>query len=390
MNYILADIDPDRFLPFTFTRPVCDMRFGILTIREKWQKQFGHDLYSITREYLNKKYPLNWNNCCNSIVINGAICPDAVLTERIQALQAGEALYANGVFIAAHMGEKAPIEFDLHGEHKRIEINLSELLLLEKVTDLFSKNGEALLSDFELLRKGRKSQKISDTNQVINAADIFIEEGAKVECSILNASTGPIYIAKDAEIMEGSMVRGPFALGEYATLKMGAKIYGPTTIGPHCKVGGEVSNSVFFGYSNKAHDGFVGNSVLGEWCNLGADTNTSNLKNNYSEVQLWDDAQKLYTHTGLQFCGLLMGDHSKTGINTMLNTGTWVGVSSNIFGGSFPKKYIPSFSWGGSTGFEPYDLDKAIDVAQRVYERRALQFDSKEQEIFRHLFHKNS
>jgi UDP-N-acetylglucosamine diphosphorylase/glucosamine-1-phosphate N-acetyltransferase len=257
---------------------------------------------------------------------------------------------------------------------------------IENPWDIFSKNGDAIKSDFELVTKGRKSLALSSTNQVIAAENIFVEEGAVVECAILNASTGPIYIGKDAEIMEGSIVRGPFSLGEHSALKLGAKIYGPTTIGPHSKVGGEVNNSVIFGFSNKAHDGFLGNSVLGEWCNIGADSNNSNLKNNYAEVKLWNYNKERFVGTGLTFCGLIMGDHSKCGINTMFNTGTVVGVNANIFGSGFPRNFVASFSWGGAAGFTTYKLKDAFEVASKVFERRSMVFDETEQEILTHVF----
>jgi UDP-N-acetylglucosamine diphosphorylase/glucosamine-1-phosphate N-acetyltransferase len=388
MNYILADIDSNRFFPFTFTRPVCDIRIGILTIRQKWEKYIGDELYCITGEHLKQKFPLNYNSTFNSIVINGAICPDHILLTKIQELKPNQVLYVKDVFIAANLGEIAPNTFDIVGleKYEKVLLQHDALLHIDSVTDIFSKNDIALRADFAYLTANKESQIISGSNQVNNFANIYIEEGAIVECSLLNASTGPIYIGKNAEVMEGSIIRGPFALCEGSVLKMGAKIYGATTIGPYSKVGGEVNNSVIFGYSNKAHDGFLGNSVLGEWCNLGADTNNSNLKNNYSQVQIWDYANKVYANTGMQFCGIVMGDHSKTGINTMLNTGTWVGVCANIFGGSFPPKYVPSFSWGGADGFDTFELSKAIEVAQRVYERRSLIFDEKEQALFTYLF----
>jgi UDP-N-acetylglucosamine diphosphorylase/glucosamine-1-phosphate N-acetyltransferase len=258
---------------------------------------------------------------------------------------------------------------------------------VENVWDIFSKNGDAIKADFDLITRGRTSQPLSTSNTVIgDAKQIFLEEGAIVEASILNTNAGPIYIAKDSEIMEGSVVRGPFSLGEHAALKLSTKIYGPTTVGPHSKVGGEVNNSVIFAYSNKGHDGFLGNSVIGEWCNLGADTNNSNLKNNYGNVKLYNYAQDKMIDTGLQFCGLIMGDHSKCGINTMFNTGTVVGVGANIFGGGFPPTHIPSFSWGGADGMEEYKFDKMIETANRVYARRNLTVDAVEKDILEKVF----
>jgi UDP-N-acetylglucosamine diphosphorylase/glucosamine-1-phosphate N-acetyltransferase len=252
--------------------------------------------------------------------------------------------------------------------------------------DIFRLNGLAIESDFDLITKGRKSQPISNTNKVLNAERVFVEEGAVVECAVLNAQTGPIYIGVNAEVMEGSLIRGPFALCEGATLKLGAKIYGPTTIGPYSKAGGEINNSVIFGNSNKAHDGFLGNSVIGEWCNLGADSNTSNLKNNYTNVKLWNYIKQGFVDTGLQFCGLIMGDHSKCGINTMFNTGTVVGVSANIFGDGFPRNFIPSFSWGGAQGFTLYKTEKAFETAQKVLARRGQELNKVEVDILTHVF----
>jgi UDP-N-acetylglucosamine diphosphorylase/glucosamine-1-phosphate N-acetyltransferase len=247
-------------------------------------------------------------------------------------------------------------------------------------------NEKAIQQDFEFLTKGRKSQTLSATNRVVNPKNIFIEEGARVEFAILNASTGPIYIGKDAEVMEGSKVRGPFALCNNAVLKMDAKVYGPTTIGPFSKVGGEVHQSVIIGYSNKAHDGFLGHSVIGEWCNLGADTNTSNLKNSYEEVKLWSYTEDSFVPTGLQFCGTIMGDHSKCGINTMLNTGTVVGVSANVYGPGYQRNFVPSFSWGGTMGYVDFDLNKAFRIAAAVFERRGKQFDENEKDILREVY----
>jgi len=386
MNFILFD-DNNRnhLLPFTFTRPVADIRIGILTIREKWEKYLNAKTSTKTEHYLSKKYPTEFTIDTDNIWINGSYCPNEKLIEEIKSLKPNEVLLDSTNVIAANSGNLKTREMPFDIEFTKYESH-AKAIHVENTWDIFLKNGEAISADFELLTTGRKSLALSVTNQVIGAASIFIEEGAKVECAVLNASTGPIYIGKDAEIMEGSIIRGPFALCEYSTLKLGAKIYGPTTIGPHCKVGGEVNNSVIFGFSNKAHDGFLGNSVLGEWCNIGADTNNSNLKNNYAEVKLWNYEEESFVNTGLTFCGLIMGDHSKCGINTMFNTGTVVGVNSNIFGAGFPPNYIPSFSWGGAAGFTTYKLKEAFAVAARVYERRGLVFDETERKILAHVF----
>jgi UDP-N-acetylglucosamine diphosphorylase/glucosamine-1-phosphate N-acetyltransferase len=252
--------------------------------------------------------------------------------------------------------------------------------------DLFRYNEKALLADYKLLTSKRRSALLSKTNQVVNKSNIFIEKGAKVEFSVLNGSKGPIYIGKDAEIMEGCLIRGPFALCDHAILKMGAKIYGPTSIGPNSKVGGEINNSIFQANANKAHDGFLGNSVIGEWCNIGADSNNSNLKNNYAEVKMWNFTSEKFIPTGLQFCGLVMGDHSKCGINTMFNTGTVIGVSANIFGSGYPRNFIPSFSWGGPQGISVYPLEKAFETADKVFQRRGISFTAMEKKILEHIF----
>jgi len=392
MNFILfEDATVNDLLPFTFMRALCDIRIGILTLREKWEKHLNTSVSILTRDYLQKKYPLNFNDKSDSILINSTICPDEDLIKLINALRPGEAISDEKSIIVlypkaqqiVHDNNKINIDEKVWTTKPNITYNA---LRIEKTWDLFTKNEEAIKKDFQFLSKGKKSQKLSETNRAINPDAIFIEEGAKVEHAILNASTGPIYIGKAAEIMEGAMIRGPFALCEHATIKMGTKIYGATTVGPYSKVGGELSNSVIFGYSNKAHDGFLGNSVIGEWCNLGADTNNSNLKNNYSNVKVWSYASASFVDSGLQFCGLFLGDHSKTAINTMFNTGTVVGISANIFGAGFPDKYIPSFSWGGTGELKKYQLDKALETAKRAYERRNKLFDETEEGIFKRLY----
>ncbi|MES2838267.1 MAG: GlmU family protein [Bacteroidota bacterium] len=380
MNYIFfEDQTRENLLPFTFTRPVCEIRIGITTITEKWKHFLNGNFSFATQAYLAQKYPLQLQ--ANSVFVNGSVFPNATLINEINQLKANQAIVFENTIIA-YVSNEVVADFS---KFEKIT-TASNPIQIKNVWDIFLKNGEAIQFDFEWLTKGRKSQAISSTNKVIAPENIFIEDGAVVECSILNASTGAIYIGKDAEVMEGSIIRGPFALCEHAATKLGTKIYGPTTIGPYSKVGGEVNNSVIFGFSNKGHDGFLGNSVLGEWCNLGADTNNSNLKNNYSEVKIYNYTKKDFVGTGLQFCGLFMGDHSKCGINTMFNTGTVVGVSSNIFGAGFPEKYIPSFSWGGAEASEVFKLDKAMELAERVFERRAKTFNETEKNIFKYLF----
>lgn len=382
MNYILAD-GPHReaLLPFTFTRPVGEIRIGILTLREKWEKALDTSLSYTTADYLSEKFPLK--TAAENVVINASYLPESDLLKQITKLKPGEALVDRGEWVAyATRNPEQPFTLS---EYKSIPYQPLGLTV-KHPWDIFAKNGAALQADFEQLTAGRTSQPLSSTNQAIHPECIFIEEGARVECSVLNATTGPIYIGKEAEIMEGCTIRGGFALGQHAILKMGAKIYGPTTVGPHCKVGGEVHNAVLFGYSNKGHEGFLGHSVLGEWCNLGADTNVSNLKNTYAPVRVWDYTTGEFEKTGLQFCGLLMGDHSKCGINTMFTTGTVVGVNANIFGSGYPRRFIPSFSWGGASGFTPYLLDKAFEVATAMMQRRSVEFNAQEQRILEHVF----
>lgn len=381
MNYILFDgTVRSQLLPFTFTRPVADIRIGILTIREKWEKYLKSTTSTITEDYLTNKWPMV--ELEENIMINASYMPTEELVKQITDLKPGEAIFHDEDVVAFFAYEDQDVDFDTCTS---IELE-GKPFKFEYTWDIYKLNGEAIKADFELLTAGRKSQPISSTNQVSTPENIFLEEGAKVECAILNASEGYMYIGADAEIMEGSIVRGSLALCEHATLKLGAKIYGPTTVGPHSKVGGEVNNSVIIGYSNKGHDGFLGNSVLGEWCNIGADTNTSNLKNNYAEVRLWDYASEGFAPTGLQFCGLMMGDHSKCGINTMFNTGTVVGVSANIFGAGFPRNFIPSFSWGGSGGTTTYKTNKAFEVAEKVMARRNIELTEDDKAIMEHIF----
>lgn len=382
MNYILFD-GPARnhLLPFTFTRPVADIRVGILTIREKWEWYLGNTITTVTEDYLADKFPMVEME--NNVMINASYIPNENLVSLIENLQENQAIYQDDNLIA-FFSKEAQEEIDFNA-YEIIEYSGS-LLNIENTWDIFSKNNQAIQEDFKLLTKDRTSEAISKTNNIIAPENIFIETGANLEFVTLNASSGPIYIGKNATIMEGSIIRGPFALCEEATVKLGAKIYGPTTVGPYCKVGGEINNSVLFGYSNKGHDGFLGNSVLGEWCNLGADTNNSNLKNNYAEVRLWNYETKGFAKTGLQFCGLMMGDHSKCGINTMFNTGTVVGVSANIFGSGFPRNFVPSFSWGGSSGFTTYLTKKAFEVAKVVMQRRSVEFTEQDAAILEHVF----
>lgn len=369
-------------LPFTYTRPIADIRVGILTIREKWEHYLNVKTSTLTVDYLAEKYPLSTTNDC--IFINGSVLPDEVLVKTIYSLKNTQALFSDSDEVIAY--------------RSKTEVSPKEMSAFEKVScefpivtisntwDIFSKNGTAISNDYRLLTKDRESIDLPNTVQASKPENIFIEEGAEIEHCIVNANAGPVYIGKNVKILDGSILRGPLAICENTVIKMGAKIYGDTTIGPGSKVGGEINNTVFFANSNKAHDGYLGNSVIGEWCNLGADTNTSNLKNNYAEVRLWNYDAERFTPTGLQFCGLMMGDHSKCGINTMFNTGTVIGVNVNIFGSGFPRNFVPSFSWGGASGFTTYHTKKAFEVMHAVFSRKSLEVSEIDIQIMEHIF----
>lgn len=385
MNYILFDGSVrNQLLPFTFTRPVADIRFGILTMRERWEYILGNTTSTITEDYLSEKWPLVEFE--ENIMINAAYFPSSALIDQVMNLKKNEAIFDGEDIVAFYAEENQEVDFEVF---KQLEI-AGEVLKLAHIWDIFSKNDFAINFDFKLITEDRESEPINSSNFVKNPENIFIEEGAVVENCSLNASTGPIYIGKDALVMEGCFFRGPIAIGEEAVVKMGAKIYGATTIGPGSRAGGEINNSVLFQNSNKGHEGYLGNSVLGEWCNLGADTNNSNLKNNYAEVRLWDYETEGFAKTGLQFCGLMMGDHSKCGINSMFNTGTVVGVSCNIFGTGYPRNFVPSFSWGGSSGMTTYQTKKVFEVACLVLERRKMEFTKEDEAILEHVFEETS
>lgn len=382
MNYILFD-GPVRnaLLPFTFTRPVADILVGIMTIRQKWESRLGSTITTITEDYLSAKFPMVEME--ENVMINAAYLPNDTLAEMVSDLKENQAIFKGEDVIAFFTTEnQEEVDFD---SYEIIQYN-GDCLTIEHTWDIFSKNDAAIRADFAYLTEDRKSQPIPKSVNVIAPENIFIEEGAKLEFVTLNASAGPIYIGKNTEIMEGTVIRGPFALCENAQVKLNAKVYGATTVGPGSRIGGEVKNSVLFANSNKGHDGFLGDSVLGEWCNIGADSNNSNLKNNYEEVKLWSYETEGFAKTGLQFCGLMMGDHSKCGINTMFNTGTVVGVSANIFGSGFPRNFVPSFSWGGAAGFTTYVTKKAFETAKLVMGRRNIEFDETESAILEHIF----
>lgn len=386
MNYILFDHKyRANLLPLVFTRPVSDIRIGIMTIREKWEHFLKQPTSTITEKYLSKKFPLKKES--DNLLLNGAVLPSASILSEIKKLKPKQSLYFGEVLIAMRMNANEVDDFyDSEQSFEKIQLQTPPVII-ENTWDIFAKNAAAIEDDFELLTKNRSSAEISSTNFIIGDKNkIFIEEGATVEFVYLNTIEGPVYIGKDAMVMEGAKIRGPFALCDHATIKMDAKIYEGTTIGPHCKVGGEVQNSVFFGYSNKGHDGYLGNAVVGEWCNFGADTNNSNLKNTYDIVKLWSYLDEKFVSTGLQFCGLIMGDHSKTGINTMFNTGTVVGISCNIFGAGYQRNFISNFSWGGPAGMKRFILKKVYEVNQAVMSRRGLSFDETEKEILNYLY----
>ena len=387
MNYILFDSKEwKQLLPLTFTRPVCEIRIGILTIKKKWEIFLSRETSYLTQDYLKKKFPVHIDD--RNILINGSLLPDKDIMKAIAALKPGQSLVKDENLLALLLPREEVRSFHHEDTKKYEQISYhGDIHKIDHPWDIFKKNGKALLADFELLTKGRESYPVSTTNRVIGPiSQVFIEEGAELECAVLNTQNGPVYIGKNAQVMEGALIRGPFALCDNSVIKLGAKIYGPTTIGPESKVGGEINNSVIFGYTNKAHDGFLGNSVLGEWCNIGADSNNSNLKNNYAEVKLWSYLSERFMNTGEQFCGLIMGDHSKCAINTMFNTGTVVGVSVNLFGAGFPRTFVPSFSWGGAHGYMPYQTDKAFEVAALVMSRRNLVFEDTDKEILEEIF----
>jgi UDP-N-acetylglucosamine diphosphorylase/glucosamine-1-phosphate N-acetyltransferase len=383
MNVILFDNPTIRqnLLPFTFTRPVASIRTGVLTIAEKWEKHLNSKTSFATEGYLSKKFITRLTS--DNYWINGALCPDAALITAMHQLNVGDAVVKDSMILVVRTPDDEIPEV-ISG--KVIEYK-SDITLIDQVWKIFQFNGAQIRSDFKLLTNGRKSIGIQDKfTRAYAEENIFVEEGVKIHAAILNAENGPIYLGKNAEVQEGAMIRGPFALGENSVVNMGGKMRGDVSVGPACKVGGEVSATVFFGYSNKSHDGFLGCSVIGEWCNFGADSNTSNLKNNYENIKIWNYPKGGFTDTGLMFCGLMMADHTKCGINTMFNTGTVTGVSANIFGDGFPRNFIPSFAWGGAAGFSTYQFEKAMFTAAKAMERRGLSLSEIDREIYKTVF----
>ncbi len=386
MNYILFGAQArNHLLPFTFIRPVADIRVGILTIREKWEKHLGKATSSLTEPYLAEKYPLVKE--ADNVLINSSVLPEPCLLEEISRLTPNQTLISGDILIAHRVREE---DLDNLGVELLEEVDplhtKCKIKKLFQLRDIVVLNEQQIEPDFKLITAGRESQPIPGHVRVICPENVFVEPGARIDMAMINAADGPVYIGKEAHVMDGAMIKGPVGIGESSVVRMGAKIYEGSSIGPFSKVGGEMMSSVIFGYSNKAHDGFLGHSVIGEWCNLGADTNTSNLKNNYDEVRLWDYAEESFVNTGMMFCGTFMGDHSKCGINTMLNTGTVIGINSQLFGAGFMRNFIPSFSWGSVSGFTTFDIDKAIAVAQRVYARRNKEFADADERILRNVF----
>jgi UDP-N-acetylglucosamine diphosphorylase/glucosamine-1-phosphate N-acetyltransferase len=374
----------DTLLPLTHTRPVADLRIGILTIAEKWAKYLNSDFSFHTQSYLQPKFPLNIQ--ADNLFINGSVCPDEDILQAISQLPAGVALMYKDQLLAVRLNATDAYSFNAGAAYETVIAYKHEPVTIRYPENIFKKNDAELRKDFALLTKGRKSAVLSSTNIIIGN-DFFAEEGAQAECCSFSTINGPIYLAANTEVWEGTHIRGPFALCEHSQIKMGTKIYGATTIGPYCRIGGEVNNAVVWGYSSKGHEGYLGNAVVGEWCNIGADSNNSNLKNNYGDVKLWNYPTQSMRNTGLLFCGLIMADHAKCGINTMFNTGTVVGVSANVFGGGYPPNYIPDFTWGGADGLEEYAYDKMMQTANRTIGRRPHRsFDDAEKAILTKVY----
>lgn len=414
MNLIFFDLPHHReaLKPFTLTRPVATLRVGILTLHEKWEQRLNSadpvvQISHLTEAYLSEKYPLTVAD--DNVLINAAVYPTERLIQQVVALQSGQAIAQQGTFVAARYSQKAFAHLTAEFIRQNVYSAVADSLLKDRFTrvasheanpamlqqpwDIFMHNEEQIRQDYALVTQQRISQEVTDPYTRIYQPDqVFIEEGAVIRAAIINAEEGPVYIGKNATVHENAVIKGPFAMLENAHVNIGSKIREGTTIGPNCKVGGEVKNTVFLANSNKGHEGFIGNSVVGEWCNFGADTNTSNLKNNYQQVRVWSYAKHAYENTGLQFCGLLMGDHSKCSINTMFNTGTVVGVFANIFGSGFPAKFVPSFTWGGTPGQgdAEYAFDKATEVFDRILKRRNSVLSSVEVSLLRHVFEQRS
>lgn len=401
MQYILCDDAGIRqaLLPLTFTRPVALLRTGITTLQEKWNSFMGPDSGFCTAAYLSAKFGAHRDEESACLWVNASYVPDAALAEEVKALEPGQALVEDGQWIAFCLDSRDGGKADPRREEDTLRIDLcgctvclsgrnvrqyvSGCRQIRHPWDLFLENGKQIAADLETVSAGRRSSSIGGDGLVhFGTCPVFAEEGAVVEHSLIDTTEGPVYLGRGSRIMPGCLIKGPLALCEGALIKMGSKIYGGNTFGPYCKVAGEVENSVFIGYANKAHDGFLGDAVIGEWCNLGAGTNCSNLKNDYSEVRVWSYAEERFVKTGLQFCGLVMGDHSKSAIGTQFNTGTVVGVAANVFAAGFPKNYVPSFSWGKDT----YRLERALETARIVYGRRGKEFAKEDAGILEYIY----
>ncbi|MBQ7985529.1 MAG: GlmU family protein [Bacteroidales bacterium] len=386
MNYILFDgKNRDNLLPLTYTRPVCELRVGIMTVRQKWERYLNCRVYTMTEDYLSAKYPM-----CHTdedmVFIDGGMLADRDLVSAVKSLQTGQMLiWAEKEQIIAMC-----VDRNQYGKINQEDFHIKEytgkVSYVNSLASIFLLNESELKKDFELITAGRQSCKLNESNRLVGSENIFVEQGAEAEFAIIDASSGPVYIGRDCKIAAGAIIKGPFAMLDGSQVKMGSRIYDATTIGPHCKVGGEVENVVFLGYANKAHEGFFGNSVIGHWCNIGADSNCSNLKNTYQEVKLWSIAKNKFVPTGTIFCGTIMADHSKCGINTMFNTGTVIGVNCNLFGAGLHRNYVPSFSWGGASGMQVYDIEKALQVARTVQLRRNIEMTQQDEDILRYVY----
>ena len=388
-NVILFDDDQWKaMLPICLTRPIADIRLGILKISEKWEKYLDAEVSYITKDYLSEKFPIKISS--DNLVINSRWLPDDKLVSLIKNLKTNDAILIQDTLVAARLdNEQFQRLIDNIEIHELKGIDLKEVhsfRSIERPYDIFKFNGEEIEKDFRLLKLSN-SHSVDESVSIYGDHPVYIHPEAKLKHCILNAESGPIFIDKKCQIQEGAILRGPLAVCEGTVVKMGAKVYENSSFGPYCKIAGEISNVVFQGFANKAHDGYLGNSVIGEWCNLGAGTISSNLKNNYAEVKIWNYISKRFEKTGSQFCGLIMGDHSKTGINTMFNTGTVVGVCANIFGSGYPRVYIPSFSWGGAHGYSTFKIDKALELAEIVMNRRKKSLSDQDRIILEHVFH---
>lgn len=376
MQKIIIYDDPSvraNLLPMTYTRPVGAIRTGIVTLAEKWQSHIAGEYgWAPAADYLAEIFPAVEADA-DTLYIAGHLIADAGLAAAVTALAAGERLTDTSGAVLARRGANADTDKIYDGTVRKIE----------QLYDIFQLNGEEIVNDWKRMVKPGNSQAVSTTNTVIGDPSlVYISEGASVEGAFLNTTAGPIFIGPGAEVMEGSMLRGPLAVCEHAVVNMGAKIYPATTIGPWCKVGGELNNVVMQAYSNKAHDGFLGNAVIGEWCNIGAGCVASNLKNDYTPIRLWNYPSAHFLRTGLQFCGLIMGDHSKAGINTMFNTATVLGVGVNIHGSGFPRNFVPSFSEGSTAGFTDVSMTKFFEIARRMMARRHVELTEAHERMF--------